>query len=533
MRPPGEHASVLIVGAGPSGLMMAAQLLRHGVQPVIIDSKKGPTDQSRALAVQARSMEIYRQLGIADKIVNNGNKAYGLQFNQNGKPISKLPLDNLGEDKTLFPYVFVYEQSKNERALLDHLAQNCCPVYWDISLRSLTQTADGVNVVLTDIDTDFMLTADRVIGADGGHSRVRKELNISFMGDTYASRFYLADVKVNSRANEYINMHLAERGFVGLFPMEGTNSYRIFGSLPNELEDKEDLALADVLPWLKNITKSNIGIESCKWFTTYKLHHRVADEFRQDKCFLIGDAAHIHSPVGGQGMNTGLQDAYNLAWKLAAVINKQMQPGVLNTYAEERMPIAKELVNTTDRAFKLIMSGGFLANFFKKHLLAPFIRFIWGKPKIREQFFMRLSQIGISYHDSSINMHLSQATKVIAGDRLPYLKIYDEKKQVDTDLHEWCSKPGFTFIALGKLSDDELFKLAKWITQSYPTILNFYYLPPTNKNRHVFDAFEIGANRQKTIIVRPDMYIGFINDSIDIGKIDHYLVNTAGVIKSQ
>jgi len=532
MKPPGEHASVLIVGAGPSGLMMAAQLLRNGIHPVIIDNKKGPTDQSRALAVQARSLEIYRQLGIVDTVINNGEKAEGLQFNQNGKPLAKLSVSNLGEGKTLFPYVLVYEQSKNERALLDYLTQNCCPVYWNTNLKSVTQTSRGVEVILNDSDSDFMLTADWLIGADGGHSVVRKELNIPFTGDTYPSRFYLTDVKIKNRPGNYINMHLAQKGFVGFFPMIGDDTYRIFGSLPQQLSDKPDITLDDVLPAIKSITKSDVEIESCKWFSIYKLHHRVADQFRQDRCFLIGDAAHIHSPVGGQGMNTGLQDAYNLAWKLAAVINKQIRPEILNTYSEERLPVAKTLVNTTDRAFKLMMADGLLANLFKKYLMGRAISFLWSKPGLRESFFKVLSQTGIHYHESKINLHLSQGTKIIAGDRLPYLKVYDEKKQTETDLHEWCSKPGFTFIALGKQTEDELFRLAKWITLNYPTVLNFFYLPPTQKNRHIFDAFEIGANRHKTLIIRPDMYIGFINDSVDLVKIDNYLSNVVGVVKS-
>jgi 2-polyprenyl-6-methoxyphenol hydroxylase-like FAD-dependent oxidoreductase len=531
MKPPGEHASVLIVGAGPSGLMMAAQLLRNGVQPVIIDSKKGPTDQSKALAVQARSLEIYRQLGVLDPILNGGKKAQGVLFNEEGKPVAQLPLDDIGESQTMFPFILMYQQSKNERLLLDYLTQNCCPVYWDTTLVSFQQKASGFDILLNSGDEQTLLTCDWLIGADGAHSVVRKELLIGFKGDTYENEFYLADVSIDDLDDSKLHLYLSKPGFAAFFPMPEERRFRIVGSLSPDLLTKKDLTIDDVKPHLKSVTKINTNITETHWFTTYRLHHRMADNFRSQRGFLIGDAAHIHSPVGGQGMNTGLQDAYNLAWKLAAVINNQCITTLLDSYAAERMPVAADLLKTTDRAFTFIISDGFFNRLLKKWVLPFALKKLWGSAKLRQAFFKKVSQTGIHYHESKINLHLSQGTKIIAGDRLPYLKVYDEKKQTETDLHEWCSKPGFTFIALGKQTEDELFRLAKWITMNYPNILNFFYLPPTNKNRHIFDAFEIGASQQKTLIVRPDMYIGFINDSVDITKIDNYLTTVVGVVK--
>jgi hypothetical protein len=376
------------------------------------------------------------------------------------------------------------------------------------------------------------LKCDWLIGADGAHSVVRKELVLAFNGDTYQHEFYLADVTLADLNDDNLHLHLSKPGFAAFFPMPEDGRYRIVGSLSPELLTKPDLTIDDVKPHLNKITKAPINITETHWFTTYRLHHRMAENFRVQRAFLIGDAAHIHSPVGGQGMNTGLQDAYNLAWKLAGVINGQCVTGILDSYAAERMPVAKSLLKTTDRAFTFILSDGFFNGIIKKWLLPVALKKLWGSEKLRLAFFRQVSQISISYTESKINLHLSQGTKIIAGDRLPYLKVYDEKKQLETDLHEWCSKPGFTFIALGKQTEDELFRLAKWITQNYPNILNFFYLPPTNKNRHIFDAFEIGASQQKTLIVRPDMYIGFINDSIDIAKIDNYLSTVMGVVKS-
>lgn len=526
-----QHTPVLIVGAGPSGLMMAAQLLRCGIQPVIIDSKKGPTDESKALAVQARSLEIYRQLGVVDTVLKEGKQAEGVAFNLAGKPRAELSIQNIGQGQTAFPFVLLYPQSKNERLLLDFLTLHCCPVYWETSLISLKQQGQQIEAEIDAPGGGAHITCDWLIGADGAHSIVRKQLGIPFTGDTYASEFYLADVLLNGDLKgNYIQLCMAKNGFAGFFPMPDERRFRIIGNLPAELVKKDSVTIADVLPSLNENAGFPVSIEKTYWFTTYRLHHRMAGQFRQQRCFLIGDAAHIHSPVGGQGMNTGLQDAYNLAWKLAGVINGQIGSNILNSYADERMPVAKSLLKSTDAMFSVIMSQRWYIRLLKRYLLPAVLRFAWSKPRIREEFFRRLSQTGISYRSNNLNLHISQSTRIKAGDRLPYLKIYDEKKQEETDLHAWCAKPGFTLIILGKLAESDVFTLAKWISQNYNGLLNFFYLPYSPKNRHIFEAFEINPNRAKSLIIRPDMHIGFINDKVDMVLMDNYLRNVAGVL---
>lgn len=528
-----RHTKVLIVGAGPSGLMMAAQLLRYGIQPIIIDNKQGPTNHSNALAVQARSLEIYRQMGVIDKIITNGKPTKGLTFYQDGKQEASFPLSNVGEGQTPFPYILLYQQSKNERLLLDYLTQNCCPVYWNASLISLQQKVGKAEAKIKNDDGEHTLKCDWVIGADGAHSTVRKQLQIQFKGDTYSNSFYLADLKLDNAflIGDYIQLFLGKNDLAGFFPMPEKDCYRIIGNLPPEFGEREDIEVEEILPYLSRLTGSTVKIVENQWFTTYKLHHRMAGKFRVQRCFLIGDAAHIHSPVGGQGMNTGLQDAYNLAWKLAGVINGNTRSNILDTYANERMPVAKDLLNSTDKVFNVVMSTNWFIRLFKKWIWFKALSVIWGNKKLKTFFFKGVSQIGISYRDSKINLHLGKGTKIKAGDRLPYLKVYDEKKEIETDLHEWCSKPGFTLIILGKFDELYLFTIAKWITQQYSGILNFFYLPPSGKNLDVFNAFEVDPHQQKALIIRPDMYIGYMNDVVDIGIMNNYLRNVAGVIK--
>lgn len=176
-----QHTPVVIVGAGPSGLMMAAQLLRYGVQPVIVDSRQGPTTRSKALAVQARSMEIYRQMGIVDKVLNDGKRGGGVQFNQDGEEVASLSLANVGETQTVFPFIQMYPQSKNERLLLDFITLNCCPVYWNTSLLSLSQDTGKVTLKLQSGEDKQTITCDWLVAADGAHSTVRKQLSLSLI----------------------------------------------------------------------------------------------------------------------------------------------------------------------------------------------------------------------------------------------------------------------------------------------------------------------------------------------------------------
>ncbi|GAB2694800.1 FAD-dependent monooxygenase [Mucilaginibacter koreensis] len=531
MRITERHTQIVIIGAGPSGLMMAAQLLRNGVQPVIIDSRQGPTSHSKALAVQARSVEIYRQMGLADELLAHSSYAKGVKFHQQGKEVAALNLEDAGLGQTLFPHVYLYEQSKNERLLLNQLTHHCCPVYWNTTLTDLQQYPDHVILQLNTSDEAYTLDCDWLIGADGAHSTVRHQLQIPFKGDTYPHEFFLADVKLKHPPlpPQEVELYLNKAQFAAFFPMQEENSYRIVGSIPPDV-DEAKLQYEEMVPKLSEIIGFALETEKCRWFTTYRLHHRMAEQFNLNRCFLVGDAAHIHSPVGGQGMNTGLQDAYNLSWKLAGVVSRKLPSEILKTYAAERIPVATELLQTTDRAFNLITSNNLFTGLFKKLALPYLLSWLWKKEHVKKNFFARISQTGIQYRNSKLSLHLSQAGTVKAGDRLPYLKIYDEKKKQDTDLHAWCSKPGFTLITMGPLKEQELFSFAKWITQGYSSYLNFFHLPPSAKNLEVFDRFEIKQGHVKALVVRPDMYIGLLSDMADVETVRTYLRDVVGVI---
>src|SRR5688572_24940655 len=217
--------------------------------------------------------------------------------------------------------------------------------------------------------TKRQISAAWVAGCDGAHSAVRELNGIGFPGAPYEHIFYVADVTMTgSMVPDELNVYLWREGFLLLFPMRGDNHWRVVGILPEHLRGRDDLTFEEVIPSLHRQAQESLSFSNCSWFSTYRIHHRAAARFRNGRCFLLGDAAHIHSPVGAQGMNTGLQDAYNLAWKLALVVQGRADASLLDSYEAERQPVAHRLLDTTDRGFRLVVSDSPWAEIGRAHV---------------------------------------------------------------------------------------------------------------------------------------------------------------------
>jgi len=316
---------VLIVGAGPTGLMLANQLARRNINTLIIDQHPGPSLETRALGVQARTLEIYSHLGIVERAIELGKRGTGANIWAQGEHRARVALSDVGDKVTPYPFVLILGQDDNERIMGDHLRELGCSVQWNTELVSVTQQADSVTAVIKQAEgSQRKVVAAWVAGCDGARSTVRESCGIAFDGAPYEHVFFVADTEVTGRmVPDEVNIYLFQDGFHLLFPMRGKDHWRIVGILPPELRNKPDLRFEAVVPSLQNEAGDQLQIKSCSWFSTYRIHHRAAVHFRDRRCFLLGDAAHIHSPVGAQGMNTGLQDAYNLAWKLTLVIRSR------------------------------------------------------------------------------------------------------------------------------------------------------------------------------------------------------------------
>src|SRR5438105_950253 len=360
-------ADVLVVGAGPTGLMLANQLGRRGVRARIIDRHTGPSLQTRALGVQARTLEIYTYLGIVERALELGKRATGANIWVQGRRAARLPLGDIGRDLSPYPFLLILGQDDNERLLGDVLCKQGMAVDWSTELVGLAQDTSHVKATLQRPDgTIEEMTVAWVAGCDGARSAVRELSGIAFQGAPYEHVFFVADTRVTGpMVPDELNVYLWPEGFHLFFPQRGADHWRLVGILPPTLRGRDDLTFDEVIPSVRQQAGTALSFETCSWFSTYRIHHRRAARFRDRRCFLLGDAAHIHSPVGAQGMNTGLQDAYNLAWKLALVVSGRAGEALLDSYEAERLPVAKRLLSTTDRAFSLVVSDGRLAGPFR------------------------------------------------------------------------------------------------------------------------------------------------------------------------
>lgn len=356
-------ADVLVVGAGPTGLMAAMVLARNGVGVEIVDPKSGPTRESRALGVQARSMELYAQLGLVDQVLSESYTAPALQLGWQDRPTRRIELSMLQQQVSDYPGLHVFEQSRNERllagALVEPLAGQGREVRWGERLVDLITATDGVHALTDKAGELTQIHARWCIGADGSGSLVRRLLDIPYDGVTDPGRFWVADAReVSGLPDGVISLRFGADDLLLAFPLGGDGHYRLLGVVP-QVREREPSA-ETVLPGVAERYGFEYG--PIDWFAHYRVHHRTAARFRQGRVFLAGDAAHVHSPVGGQGMNTGLQDAHDLALAIADVVAGRAAPDDpdgdrrLDCYQAERQPVARHLVEVTDRLFGAVSS---------------------------------------------------------------------------------------------------------------------------------------------------------------------------------
>lgn len=419
MKPP---ETVLIVGAGPTGLVLALWLTRQGVPVRIVDKASGPGTTSRAMVVHARTLELYRQLDLDAAVVSAGHRAPAVHLWAGGRQRATLPFGAAGRELTPYPFVLVYPQDRHERLLVERLRALGVEVEWRTECLGFDDHGDHVAVRLLPADgREQRCTAAFVAGCDGAHSVVRHVLGTSFPGGAYGKYFYVADVQASGpTANGAVNAALDKADFVLWLGYSDQGLGRLIGVADDRPGRAQVLGFDEV--GHRAIASVGLQVAKVHWFSTYRVHHRVADRYRQGRAFLVGDAAHIHSPVGGQGMNTGIGDAINLAWKLAAV-RHGAPDSLLDSYEAERRAFALQLVATTDRAFTFITAEGRFADFVRTRIAPRLASLAYGFAAVRESVFRRLSQTMISYRHSPISD--GQAGGVRGGDRLPWVRTAD------------------------------------------------------------------------------------------------------------
>jgi 2-polyprenyl-6-methoxyphenol hydroxylase-like FAD-dependent oxidoreductase len=415
-------SEVLIAGAGPTGLVLALWLHRFGVRVRIVDKAAGPGTTSRALAVHARTLELYAMLGLAKPVVEAARKMIPVNLWVEGKRRAHIRVGDIGKGLSPYPFVLVYPQDEHEKLLIAKLAEAGIQVERETELVGLGEDRDHfVTARLRDAKgNESRCRSAFLAGCDGAHSFVREAIKAGFPGGTYEHMFYVADIEASGPASDGgLHVSLDASDFLAIFPLTQDGHVRLVGTVHDEAAKRGDeLQWDDVSKDI--INRMRIDVRSVKWFSTYHVHHRVANDFRVGRMFLLGDAAHIHSPVGGQGMNTGIGDAINLAWKLAAVLQGRAGESVLDTYQVERRAFALRLVATTDRAFTFVTRNGFLARFVKLHVVPWLLPAIWKSHAVLRFMFRTVSQIRIEYRSSALSS--GTAGGIHSGDRLPWIE---------------------------------------------------------------------------------------------------------------
>ena len=515
-------ADVLIVGAGPTGLMLANQLCRRGVRPRIIDRHAGPSLQTRALGVQARTLEIYSQLGIVDRALQLGKRATGANMWAGGRRTARVPVGDIGRDMSPYPFVLILGQDDNERLMGDRLQELGLAVEWNTELVGLTQTGEYVKARLKQPDGSIReVRAVWVAGCDGARSAVRELSGIAFQGAPYEQVFFVADTTMTGpMVPDELNVYLWEKGFHLFFPMRGINHWRIVGILPPELRGREDVTLDDVIPSIREEAGAGVTLQECSWFSTYRIHHRRAERFRQGRCFLMGDAAHIHSPVGAQGMNTGLQDSYNLAWKLALVASNRADPALLDSYEAERIPVAQRLLSTTDRMFSVIVSDSRFAGLFRSRVLAKAMAQAMKVGRIQKLAFLTISQTGIRYPDSRLSENLPglPAAAPQAGDRFPWVRLKFSANGPTEDIFRKLDDTRFNMILIGQAATG---------LPALGELMRTHVIPDDPANER--ELARVHIPRQAFYLLRPDGHVGLAGPRLDGAAVTRYLSQRLGL----
>lgn len=484
-----NEAPVLIAGAGPTGLTLALWLTKLGVPVRIIDKLPAAAPYSRALGVQARTLELDRQIDrLAEDVVGAGLKVAGANFWTSGRKAAHVDFGDIGAGLSRFPFVLILAQDQHERLLIDHLERLGVTVERSTELLRFDQSGDRLRAVLKREGREETCEAAFLAGCDGAHSVVRAGIATTFEGGTYSRLFYVADVDAAGPAvDRDIHVELDEADLLAIFPLDGTTRIRLVGTIRDDGVTFEDVST-------RAIERMKLRIDRVNWFSTYRVHHRVAGRFRDRRAFLLGDAAHVHSPVGAQGMNTGIGDAINLAWKLAAVLGGAPD-SLLDTYETERMAFARRLVNTTDRIFTIASQPGPIAELVRTRIVPRVIPTVFRIAFMRRFFFRTVSQLAIQYRRSALSA--GKAGRIHGGDRWPFPSTMQWQVQVAGEprpgVAEACAAAGV-----------ELHRIE---------------VTP--------EARESGLQRDALYVLRPDSYVGLADPSGDPARLRDYLRQSA------
>ncbi|KAI8964820.1 FAD binding domain-containing protein [Daldinia sp. FL1419] len=415
-----SDTDVLIIGGGPTGVTLALELAVHRIPFRIVDKELQRSDKSRALGIQPRTLELLNRHGDVRKLVAQGNLSSGTTFYLNGKKVADIDISGLVED-SVFPLILIISQCETEAFLDECLEKHGFAVEQGVEATSVCQDDTGVTVKLNHEDgVEETVRAKYVVGADGAHSIVRRSAAaLTFQGEAYPQDFVLCDASLRNSKVAWNRFSLClGQGSLAVFPMKD-GTCRIVMSRINANADVEP-RLEDFQEMLNRLHPDAGELYSPTWITQFHLHHRGVNSYRDGRLFVAGDAAHIHSPAGAQGMNTGIQDSINLGWKLAEVLKGKRPDSFLDSYDHERRPIGQHLLKSSDKIFTWGCSSNLFFITFRNILFTWALPWIVSSRDRRANIFRFISELGISYRNSSVvGTAPGYSRSVMGGDRAP------------------------------------------------------------------------------------------------------------------
>lgn len=515
-----NDTTVLIVGAGPTGLMMAMVLQRYGIAFRIIEKKSAPTKTSNALGLHARSLELLDDLEIIEPFLKVGKKIHAASLHIDAKPLAKIDLAQLN---SAYPFVLIVPQSQTEQILDARLNQLGVSVERNIELTNLQKNANSHQVSINGAE-DF--NCQWIIACDGARSTVRELAQVPFKGRDIEQQFVLADVTAKtSIPSDQLSVYYTREGVLAVFPME-SGEIRLVADSPGHAKNPDEVNIETIT---QNRADRNFKITANNWQSTFWIHSKVIEKMRADRIFFCGDAAHIHSPAGGQGMNTGMQDAYNLGWKLAFVINGIADPNLLDSYQEERLPVVREMVKQTDRLTRMMLTKNPLKIAIRNCIMRPLLN----TAKINRKLANQLSMLAIHYPKSS-NINYPSVIgnrSPQPGDLVPEVKLL----QPYSLSHYLRGKDYYLLIFTGReLLPQQLTKIETIIQDleknaaSYlkpiiitPKPINVITTQISDDDFAIHNQFAI--ERAALCLIRPDKYIAYCSHYLNQKGLNVYL----------
>lgn len=526
---PKKTLDVLVVGAGPVGIFCANELVRQGLSCRIVDKKVGLSDKSKALAFHIRTLDVLDDCGLIDEVLAQGQQINGILMKANGKQLAHVTFANVVANRH---FVIDLPQDKTERILDNSLHTKKINVEWQTKLTSLEQTQEGVSVTLTDADEKVeTVTVPWLIACDGAHSTVRELLKVNFLGSEYKQRWWLADLIIDWDVPEdQMVICPSESGPLACFPM-GNKRYRLVMTAPEN--NNTDPSMDDIVAVFNERSSDKAALSNPIWITKFFLHHRQIQQYRKERVFFAGDAAHIHSPMGGQGLNTGIQDAYNLVWKLALVHKNLAKESLLHSYHAERYPVGRDVLKKTDMMTKMfviknpVLIG--VRNFLMSSLMS--IHFI------KNKFAINMAELDISYADSPIVASFGSVKHFKKGHFLVDFNLREIKSKDVTPLHDIIRGTAHHLLLFAGLNSSDIANLLEIITfinKDYTNLIIPHLIlchEPTNfvgsatvwldEQDHVHHQYEI--HQPTVLLIRPDKYIGLSQFPADIAELRAYL----------